>query len=452
MALLGGVLLLFALVSSHVRRLPLSSSSLYLGFGLALGPLGLGWLHVDFDTQSPWLEHITEVAVIFSLFVSGMKLRLPFSHPSWRTVVKLTGPLMAFCIAGVAAFAYLVLGFDAATSCLLGAVLAPTDPVLASAVSVKEAADQDATRFGLSGEAGLNDGMAFPFVVLALSLAAEGAAGPWMWKWAFERLVWGIPAALLIGYFLGRVVSRTAMRYKSQTRNAEATSDFLVVALVLLSYVAAEVVHAWGFLAVFAAGLGFRSAELAVVKESPHPETKGDASEIHPPAEDLLPGKVRDSSMNEPAVAAGALVAEGLSFGATAERFLELFLVVGVGAALASYWDIRAIGVAFVLFFVLRPLGAQLLLVSTPTSTTQRWLLGWFGVRGIGSLYYLAHAANQPSGKALASDIAALTLSVVAMSILVHGISATPLLSWYQRASMRRARSPGARSLGAREL
>jgi sodium/hydrogen antiporter len=441
MGLVGALLLVMSLSASYLRRLPISSSIVYLLLGVALGPLGLDWLRLDFTQVASWLEHLSEIAVIVSLFIGGLKLRLPVRHAAWRAVWRLAGPLMLASIVGIAAFSHLALGLSVPAALLLGAVLAPTDPVLASAVSVNDATDRDRLRYGLSGEAGLNDGMAFPFVVFALSFHEHAGPGAWLGGWALQRLVWAVPAALAIGYTMGKYVSQLAMRSRSAQRHTESASDFLALALIALSYVVAEGVHAWGFLSVFAAGVGLRAAELSIVNETPHPDASMEQVPVelhaHPPAEDLGGAKVYEDALDQPAVAAGMTVRESLSFGHTAERILELLLVCIVGASLAIHWDARALLVAVVLFAVLRPLCARLLLIGTPTSPSQRWLMGWFGVRGIGSLYYLTYSLNESFGRDLGREIVDITLSVVALSVLVHGVSARPLLARYERSLKR---------------
>ncbi|HVG10663.1 MAG TPA: cation:proton antiporter [Thermoanaerobaculia bacterium] len=438
MAVVGGLLLLVALSSAYLRRLPVSTAVLYLLLGIAFGPLGLGLLRVDLKESTPWLERLTELAVIVSLFVGGLKLRLHWRNPAWTAAYLLMGPVMLACIAGVALMARFFLGLDIASALLLGALLAPTDPVLASTVSVSNAADHDRMRYGLSGEAGLNDGMAFPFVIFGLLWAEHGGAGGWIGGWALHRLLWAVPAALLLGHLLGKSVGRLAVWLRSRHRDTSAPSDFLALALIALSYVGAEVVGAWGFLAVFAAGVGLRSAELKVVKENPHPEAPEPSDEVegappHPPAEDLVSANVAAEALGEPAVAAGALVAETLSFGNTVERLLEILLVVLVGVSLAGHWDARAVPLALMLMIVLRPLAALLLLAGAPISWAQRWLMGWFGIRGIGSLYYLSYALNHAVSGRAAAELSSLTISVVTISILGHGITAQPFLAWYER-------------------
>ena len=440
MAIAGGLLLLMALASAHVKRLPISSSGLYLLIGIALGPAGLGWLRISFRIHSSWLEHITEVAVIVSLFVGGLKLRLPYSAAPWRTVPRLAGPVMVASIAGVALFAHYAFDLNLAAALLLGAILAPTDPVLASAVAVSEASDVDRVRYGVSGEAGLNDGMAFPFVTFGLLWAEHEGAGSWIGQWLLLRVLWAVPAGLAIGFFLGKWLGGFALRMRSRQREASAPGDFLALALIAISYVIAQGVGAWGFLAVFAAGVGLRSAELKTVCESPHPNAPagaGSLSDPHPPAELLVAARERSENVERPAVAAGVVVAETLSFGDTAERILELFLVTLVGSSLVEHWDPRALLLAAVLFVLLRPLSTVTTLIGTPTSPIQRWLMGWFGIRGIGSLYYLSYALNQSVVVPAYGEVLDLSVSVVAISIVVHGVSVSPLINVYKRSLQR---------------
>lgn len=443
LALAGGLLLLMALASAYLRNLPISTSAIYLMLGVAIGPLGLGWIRIDLREQVFWFERLTEVAVIVVLFVGGLKLRLPLLHQAWIAAYWLAGPIMLATIAGVALCARLLLGLDTATALLVGAILAPTDPVLASAVTVSRAADDDRMRYGLSGEAGLNDGMAFPFIVFALLWGEHGGAGEWIPGWALHRVLWAVPAGLLLGFGLGRGLGRLAIGMRSRQRDTGAPSDFLALALIALSYVGAELIGAWGFLATFAAGVGLRHAELHVIRETPHPgqassvaapmQASPDDSVAHPPAEELVGASVQAEELKEPAVAAGVLVAETISFGDTVERLLEVMLVVVVGICLATSWDPRAVPLAVALFLVIRPLATRVLLIGTPTTKAQRWVMGWFGIRGIGSLYYLSYALTHGMSGSVADDVAAITISVVALSILVHGISARPVLARYER-------------------
>jgi sodium/hydrogen antiporter len=452
MALTGVLLLVMALASGHVRRMPVSPALVYLLVGVLLGPFGLAWLRFDVLAMPHVVERVTEVAVIVALFIGGLKLRLPLRDPAWQAVYRLAGPLMVVGIGGVALVTRLLFGLDWPVCILLGAIAAPTDPVLASSVAVNDSRDRDRVRYGLSGEAGLNDGMAFPFIVLALTWMSKGQLGGWLGTWALTRVLWAVPAALGLGYVFGRGVGRLAIWLRTSEPDSNAPNDLLILALICLTYVLAESIGAWGFLAVFAAGVGLRHAEVGVVRATPHPDhaskPPGDApssrpsaehasteppSAEHPPAEHLVASKVDAEAMNEPAVAAGVLVAESLSFGETLERGIEFVLVLWVGVALASHWEPAALAVGAALLFAIRPIGAALLLLGTPTSPAQRRLLGWFGVRGIGSVYYLGYALTHGLDGENARIGAAITLWVTALSVLVHGVTAAPLILRYQK-------------------
>ncbi|MDQ3364565.1 MAG: sodium:proton antiporter [Myxococcota bacterium] len=432
MSLAAGVLLLMALASSYLRNLPISSSGVYLALGIAIGPAGLELATFDVIDSAVYLERITEVAVIVALFVGGLRLRLRWRDPAWHAALLLAGPVMLMSVAGIALLAHFALGLPVAAALLLGAILAPTDPVLAGAVTVSDAADCDRMRYGLSGEAGLNDGTAFPFVVLGLGWAAHDGGGTWLFEWAAHRLLWAVPAALTLGFFLGKSIGRFAIHLRTIQRDTTAPSDLLALALIGVAYVAAEAIGAWGFLSVFAAGIGLRGAELHAVGLHPHPETRHNDDE-HPPAEELVPANVDEKALEEPAVAAGVLVSETLSFGDTIERLVEVGLIVVVGVALYQHWDSRALVLAGVLFCVIRPLAVHLALLPTPTTMRQRWLMGWFGIRGIGSLYYLGYALSHGVSGGTARELVGLTISVIAISVVIHGVSAQPLLASYER-------------------
>jgi len=439
-ALVGALMLGMALSSFYLRRLPVTASAIYLALGLAISPAWLDLIAIDFIRESGVLEQLTAIAVIISLFVGGLKLRLPMTHQAWNAAFRLAGPVMLACIGGVAVIAHYGLGLDWPVAFLLGSVLAPTDPVLAGMVTVNDAKDQDRMRYGLSGEAGFNDGAAFPFVIFSLLWIQHGEVSGWAGGWALHRLLWAIPAGLLLGYSMGKGVSRFAIRLRSRNPDSGASGDFLALALIALSYAAAEAIGAWGFLAAFAAGLGFRRTEVQTVEAHPAPEhlaeqePSADRPKPHPPAEVFVATSASAAELKHPTKAAGHMVAEIISFGDTMERLLEITLVILLGISLASYWDWRAIPLAIGLFVVVRPLATLLFLIKSPTSMSQRWLMGWFGIRGVGSIYYLGYSLHHGQ----ISDPAALvgiTLSVVALSVLVHGFT-SPLLERYEKHSV----------------
>ncbi|MGE8386561.1 MAG: cation:proton antiporter [Pseudomonas sp.] len=441
-AMLGAVLLLLALTASYLRWVPVTTSVVCLALGIALGPSGLGLLQLDLAKASGWIEHLTEVAVLFSLFVSGLKLRLPLRSRNWRIASMLAGPLMLMCIGGVSVLLHYGLHMSWGLSLLIGAILAPTDPVLATLVQVNDAQDYDRVRFSLSGEAGLNDGVAFPFVILGLLLLQNTQGEQWLMDWLVQDLLWAVPAGLLCGYWMGRGLGYFALYLR--TRHDDSTvspNDYLALALIAMAYVLADLIHGYGFLAVFAAGLGLRQAEVHSTPE-PHEPAEHLVQPVvghqHVAPEHAVKGDVAD--LEDTQVAAGIMLGDMLSFGGLVERAMEVFLVTLLGVVLLEHWDWRALWVAGALFVLIRPLSTLLLPFGGLLDLRQRGMLGWFGIRGIGSLYYLFYALNHQLPPDVAASSTNLTLSVVALSIAVHGLSVQPILARYQQRGARPSR------------
>lgn len=435
-AIIGAVMLILALTASYLRWMPVTTSAVCLGFGMLMGPWGFDALHMDFTHSAPWMEHLTEVAVLFSLFVSGLKLRLAFHRPAWRIALVLAGPVMLLCIGATCLALHYLFGLQWGLALLIGAVLAPTDPVLAGLVQVNDPQDFDHLRFGLSGEAGLNDGTAFPFVMAALLLIGHGdTTAGWLGEWAWKNLLWAVPAGVLIGYWLGKLIGHLMIYLR--IKNADSTvspNDYLTLALIALAYVIASAANALGFLAVFAAGLGLRQAEVKASGNSEIP-----AERLAQPVvghmtvepENALHGNTEDLADTQ--VASGVMVGDMLAFGTLVERALEVFLLTLLGAVLANHWDWRALGVGFVLFCVIRPLSVLAMPWGALLSVRQRLLIGWFGIRGVGSLYYLCYALTHGLTSPESRGCVDLILSVVALSVLVHGVSTQPMLERYER-------------------
>ncbi|HUQ70597.1 MAG TPA: cation:proton antiporter [Planctomycetaceae bacterium] len=370
---IGGVLVVMALAGSVVRRLPLSAAMLYMGIGYGLGPAGAGLLVVDPVADARFLEHLTELAVIVSLFTAGLKLRAPLSDRLWRIPVLLATASMAVGVGLVAAVAVFALGLPVGAAVLLGAVLAPTDPVLAADVQVKDAGDRDELRFSLTAEAGLNDGTAFPFVMLGLGLLGLHDLGGFWWRWWTIDVAWAAAAGLGVGFGLGTLVARVVLYLRKTHREAVGLDNFLALGLLGLAYGAAVLLGAWGFLSAFAAGLALRREEMRHTAAWPVEEiTSGSEDDaVHPD--------------KAPMVMAEAV----LRFNEQVEKVLEVAAVLVLGALLAATrptW--AAAGLAATLFLVVRPASVFAGLAPVPGSAVRRWLAGWFGVRGVGSLYY----------------------------------------------------------------
>jgi sodium/hydrogen antiporter len=327
---IGFVFLLAALGRGPMRQWPVSMPAIYLLTGALIGPWGTGLLNIQLMSQVKIIETITEVAVLISLLSAGLQLKPRWRH--WRRApLPLATVTMLITIACVAALGTFVLGLPLGAAVLLGAILAPTDPVLAKDVQVKHHDDTDKLRYALTGEAGLNDGAAFPFVMLGLGLLGHHQIGEFGWRWVSVDLLWATMAGLTIGWFNGYLLSRSVAWIKSVKESAAVSEEALTLGLIGLSYGAALLINAYGFLAVFAAGVAMRRyAE----QSSEEPES------------DALMYTVTE--VNE-------------LFG----RIIEVSVVILVGALATSHWTMATDWwIAAIIFFVIRPLGVVVALAS----------------------------------------------------------------------------------------
>jgi NhaP-type Na+/H+ or K+/H+ antiporter len=425
-AITGLLFIGMALSGTLVKRLPLTTSFLYLIAGLALGPTWLGLITLQPVRDAALLERITEIAVIISLFTAGLKLRTPLRDSLWKLPLRLASVSMMLTVGLVAWVGVVMLDLPLGAAILLGAVLAPTDPVLASDVQVSDVQDRDRLRFSLTGEAGLNDGTAFPFVMLGLGLLGLHDMGetPFVgWRWIAIDVVWAIIGGLGIGALLGLMIGRLVIYLRREHKEAVGLDDFLALGLIALSYGAALLAHSYGFLAVFAAGFALRATERHFT---------GDQSPE--PALDNISEPVDEELATHPEKAPAVMAQAVLTFNEHLERIGEVGVVVLVGGMLTLRMvPIEALWFIPLLFFVIRPLAVLLGLLGARASRVQRGLISWFGIRGIGSLYYLMYAITHDLPQDLAQRLSALTLTTIAVSIVVHGISVTPLMNIYSR-------------------
>jgi NhaP-type Na+/H+ or K+/H+ antiporter len=416
----GLLFISMALAGSAIARLPLTTAMLYLVVGVILGPHGAGLLQVDAVTNAVALERVTEVAVIVSLFTAGLKLRVPILDRRWWIAVRLATASMAITVALVAMAIVTVLGLPWGVAIIVGAILAPTDPVLASDVQVAHPFDQNRLRFALTGEASLNDGTAFPFLMLGLGLLGLHDLGVGLWRWLAVDMLWATAAGLAVGGALGTAVGRLVLYMRRTHREAVGLDDFLALGLIALAYGVALACHAYGFLAVFAAGVALRRVErMATV------------SARHAPVELARVASLPDSEIAVHPDKAPAYMARAiLAFNEQLERIGEIAVVVVVGALLTPdllRW--RVLWLAPLLFVVIRPLSVFIGLAGAAVTRREILLSSWFGVRGVGSMYYLAYAIVHGLPAPFTDQVIALTLAVIAASVLVHGVSVTPLMT-----------------------
>ena len=432
--IIGALLTTAALSGTLLKRLPLSITMFYLAAGYALGPGGMGMITVDPLKHTVLLERLAEAAVLISLFAVGLKLGLPLSNSAWHLPLRLAVISMVLTITLITVVG-LALGLPLGAAILVGAILAPTDPVLASDVQVVEVNDRDRLRFSLSGEGAMNDGAAFPFVMLGLGLLGLHDLGAWGWRWLSIDVLWAIFGGLLIGGALGAVIGRLVVYLRSQHKESIGLDEFLALGLIGLTYGLAILSHTYGFLAVFAAGLALQRVG-KTTKKIP-------ASAAGTTA--LLSKEEEEKLATHSDYASAYMMHEVQGFNERLERIAEVALVLLIGAML-WYTTITWSGIVLLLslLLVVRPISVWLGLIGAPVSRDQRVLISWFGIRGIGSVYYVMYAINHGLPKPLAAEIMGYTLIIVATSILLHGISVTPLMEQYAR---RKAARIGGRQL-----
>ncbi|TDX24192.1 sodium/proton antiporter (CPA1 family) [Modicisalibacter xianhensis] len=407
---LGGFGLLILLVAwfpIFIRNLPLTLPIICLAVGYAIfavaGEEGLN--PRDYPAA---LTFLTELTIIVSLTGAGLSIDKRLRWREWANTARLIGLAMPLSIAAIAALGAFFLGLPWEAAALLGAALAPTDPVLAADVRVgpPQAEPEDEVRFSLTSEAGLNDGLAFPFIFLAIGLASHGVGwGAWAWEWLLLDVVWRVAAGCAAGWMVGSVLGNIVYRVRHKII-ARTGQGFASLGITFVAYAGAELIHGYGFIAVFVAALVMR-------RRDNHNEYNH---------------RLYD-------------------FTEQAEHLLMMTLLVLFGGSLAGTlldgltWPIFA--AAIVVLFVIRPVIGMLSLAGSGIYRCERSIVSLFGIRGVGSFYYLAYATNiEDFGEV--DTVWTLVTLVVLISIVSYGMLSAPLMGW-----MDRRREIEAKSLGA---
>ncbi len=408
LAVLGVAVLGAAVLPSLLDRLPVSLPIVYVVAGMLLFSLP-----VDIDAPQPtdgddttWAEHLTELVVIVSLMGAGLKLRRPVGWRSWSSTWRLLGITMPITIGAIALLGGAFLGLPLAAAILLGAVLAPTDPVLASDVQLTgpradrdadrdvdqpeptepgtadEADAEDEARFALTSEAGLNDGLAFPFTNLAIALAAGGA---WFGGWLLDDVVLKLTIGLVSGLVLGRLVGYLAFGIPATVQLARTGQGFVSIGATFLVYGVTELLHGYGFLAVFVAAVVIRQTELD--------------HEYHEVLHD---------------------------FAETLERLASVVFLLLLGGSVVDGALVAlspaGVVVAVAVVLLVRPVAGLLGLLGSGLPRAQRWPIAFFGIRGMGTIYYLAHAVTE---ERFPSSLEVWSVAIVAIlaSVVLHGVT-----------------------------
>jgi NhaP-type Na+/H+ or K+/H+ antiporter len=409
---------------------PMSFPIIYVAAGAALFALPLGVAAPDPVENSEMTELLTELVVIIALMGAGLKLDRPFDWWAWSSTWRLLGFAMPITVGLTAVLGYWWFGMLPATAVLLGAVVAPTDPVLASDVqatppTVETVEEMDPTdqegaiRFALTSEAGLNDGLAFPFTNLAIAMAA--AAGTtslaWLGEWVLVDVVYKIVGGVIFGYLGGRLLAGFIFGAPATTDLAQVMEGAEALATTLIVYGVTELAGAYGFIAVFVAALELRHYEWE--------------HEYYNQLHDF------------------AVIVERLLMAAV----LVLFGGAVVGGLLAPLTWLDAL-VGLVLVLIVRPVAGILGLVGTSMTWGERLVVSAFGIRGIGSFFYLAHALNEASFGELELLIAADRLwavvgFVVLASVVLHGMTASPVMKALDRRREHRESAPAHTDMSA---
>ncbi|TCO70700.1 cation:proton antiporter [Chromatocurvus halotolerans] len=419
--IIGSLLILMGLRSTFLQRFQLTPTLVYLAVGVILGPSIVGAFHFNPLEQAHLLEVLAEIAVLVSLFVAGMKMPVPFIWREWRVPVRLAFVSMTISVALTAAFGFYVLALPLGAAVLLGAVLAPTDPVLATEVQVRHMGDKDPLRFTLTSEAGMNDGTAFPFIMLGLLLLSPPTGYEALGMWVLKDVLWSTLSALTVGLVLGRLLAHVVHRQRFVDIGDRLLGDFLGLGLIGVVYGVCLFIESWGFLGVFAAALSFRQSELKLDWRA---TAAGGPEPTHTPPAQQVGSTLKPS----PQVSEGSL-----EFKESLERLSEVALVLLLGGMLfLDSWSLRAVALALFLFVVVRPVSVLVGLIGSGAPMKLRMLVGWFGVRGIGSIYYLMFAIVAGLPEELALQLIHVTLIVIVLSIIVHGLTVKPMMSkWW---------------------
>ena len=344
---------------------------------------------------------LTEFLVVISLMGAGLKLDRPLGFRAWRLTWRLLGVAMPLTILCLALAAHWLLGLSAAAALLLAAALAPTDPVLASEIQVgpPDTGEEDEIRFALTSEAGLNDGLAFPFVFAAIAMSAVGPDDmPWFGTWVAVDVIWRIAAGVAVGYGAGRALAWLLFGMPHRAKLSQSGDGFVALGITCVAYALAELAHGYGFIAVFVAALALRAAERHHAYQR----------KLHDFAEEL-------------------------------ERVMMMLLLVGFGAAITGgslfgglTW--AGAGFAVLVLFVVRPLIAWLGLAGTRLPAAERGIISFYGIRGIGSMYYLTYALQAGTFAEPATLWSTLAFTVL-LSIVLHGTTVTPVMRWLDQKS-----------------
>jgi NhaP-type Na+/H+ or K+/H+ antiporter len=377
-----------------------------MGAVAAVLPPWLGIQHLDVVRDHEVLEVLTDVTIAVAVFATGLRIRrVPLYR--WRSVTLLLALTLPLTAAAIALFASTAMGLSVGAAVVLGAALAPTDPVLAGGVGLGppgESEDETRGQGALTSEAGGNDGAAMPILVLGLVLARDdGLSG--LGSWLLEDVVYAVAVALAVGVVGGLAAASGFRRAAERGLVDRDFPGWAAVATALLLYSGTELLGGYGFVAGFAGGLAFRRRRYESEARRRLHDGAGDAERV------LV-------------LAVLLLVGSSLTFD-------------GLGRPGLAGWLLAPL-----LILVLRPAFALLALVGSGMDVRERLYVAWFGVRGVAAVNYTTAALATGLLAAAEAEVVLWTaIAVMIVSVVVHGTTATALT--------RRLLTPGERAGGA---
>ncbi len=338
------------------------------------------------EIEAKIVEHASELIVIISLAGAGLSIDLKARWKTWQPTWRLLAIAMPLTILCVTWLGINLAGLSVAGAVLLAGALAPTDPVLARSVSVGSPhSEQDGTRTALTSEAGLNDGLAFPFIWLAVGLAL--ATGDFSWgNWVLEDVVYRIATGVIAGLAVGWCLTKILFSSIGDATNNRSNAALVLLAATFLSYGLAELVHGYGFLSVF---ISARAAR-ALTKD-----TKAEPYE----------NKTHKSADQLEAILLAVIL---------------LWFGTFIGGSLWYVWIWQDLAIALAVVFIIRPLAGWISLLGHNMEKIDRAKIAFFGIRGMGSIFYAAFGLNQVDF-ANPERIWCVISFTILVSALVHG-------------------------------
>ncbi|MFA9188479.1 cation:proton antiporter [Flavobacterium sp. FBOR7N2.3] len=388
----GIITLLAALIPNIFQKKYLTPAIIYLLIGIGIAFAGGKYGNFDIMQHTNAIRHISEFVLIIALTNAGLKIKKPFSWQTWKYSFRLLLITMPLTIIGAAYLGWWLLSLAPAAAVLFGALISPTDPVLASELQTSRPSKKDLSkiRLGLTSEAGLNDGLAFPFTYFAIYLAKNGLDySQWIGEWFYIEVLYKIAAGTIIGFLAGWFLYKLIFKITDESHHSNISRGILSLAITLLPYGLTELLGGYGFIAVFIAACTFSNQE----DQIQHMDT------LHDFTEEI-------------------------------ERIFVAFLFIFVGiyvyVSINELLDLMIIATALTVLLFIRPLSGWIALYKTDLSTFEKFALSFYGIRGVGSLFYMMYAFDKVTFPN-AYELIHVTTVIIVLSVFMHGILAASM-------------------------